>query len=77
MGSTLSNAHLGLVAAGRLVVNIANVKSYPTLTKDFLSLARRCGFCHVETLRLALSAIQGTRKGSPYKYEPVFVFKKS
>jgi hypothetical protein len=58
------------------VVNIANVKTYPNLTEDFLWLARRCGFRLVETLRLALSAIPGARAGSPYKFEPVFIFEK-
>ena len=77
LGATLSNAHLGLVASGRLVVNIANVASYPNVTEDFLWLARRCGFRHVETLRLALSAMPGTRSGSPYKFEPVFVLEKT
>ena len=77
MGATLSNAHLGLAASGILAVNIANVKTYPNLTEDFLWLARRCGFRHVETLRLALAAMPGTRKGSPYKYEPVYVFDKT
>jgi hypothetical protein len=77
LGTTLSNAHLGLSASGKLVVNIANVASYPNLTEDFLLLAGRCGFRHIETLRLALSAIPGTRVGSAYRFEPVFVFTKA
>jgi hypothetical protein len=76
LGTTLSNAHLGLESTGTLVVNIANVKTYPNLTEDFLWLARRCGFRHIETLRLALSAMPGTRTGSPYRFEPVFVFQR-
>jgi hypothetical protein len=75
--ATLSNCHLGLAANGRLVINIADVASYPNLTKDFLWLARRCGLRQVETLRLALSAMPGTRAGSPYKHEPIFVFEKA
>jgi hypothetical protein len=39
--------------------------------------AQRCGFRHIETLRLALSAMPGTRAGLPYKYEPVYVFWKA
>ncbi len=77
LGATLSNAHHGLAASGMLVVNLANVASYPNLTDDFLLLACRCGFRHVETLRLALSAIPGARRGSAYKYEPVFIFEKA
>jgi hypothetical protein len=77
LAATLSNAHLGLKPSGTLVVNIANVASYPNLTDDFLWLAQRCGFRPVETLRLALSAIPGARAGSAYKYEPVYVFRKA
>jgi hypothetical protein len=77
LGATLSNCHAGLAVSGILAVNIANVVSYPNLAEDFLWLARRCGFRHIETLRLALSAMPGTRAGSPYKYEPVFVFRKA
>jgi hypothetical protein len=39
LGATLSNSHLGLSPSGTLVVNIANVKTYPNLTEDFLWLA--------------------------------------
>lgn len=77
LGTTLSNCHRGLAADGRLVINIANVASYPNLTEDFLWLARRCGFRHIETLQLALSRMPGTRAGSPYKFEAVFVFRKA
>jgi hypothetical protein len=77
LGATLSNCHHGLATDGKLIVNIANVPSYPNLTEDFRRLARRCGFRLIETLQLALSAMPGTRSGSPYKYEPVFVFTKA
>lgn len=77
LGATLSNAHVGLAASGILAVNITNVASYPNLTEDFLWLARRCGFRYIETLQLASTAMPGTRKGSPYKFEPVYVFIKS
>jgi hypothetical protein len=77
LGATLSNCRIGLAADGRLVINIANVSSYPNLTEDFLWLARQCGFKHIETLRLALSAMPGTRDGSPYKFEPTYVFEKA
>jgi len=77
MRMTLENCHTGLAASGTLVVNIANVASYPNLTEDFLWLARRCGFRHIETLQLTLAAMPGTRKGSPYKFEPDYVFKKA
>jgi hypothetical protein len=60
LGATLLNCHAGLAASGILAVNIANVASYPNLTEDVLWLVRRCGFRHIETLRLALSAMPGT-----------------
>ena len=75
---TLDNCRVGLKRDGFLVINIAGVNSYPTLAKDFLALALQCGFRHRETLKLALSAMPGTRDGSsPFKHEPIFVFVKS
>lgn len=77
MRMTLDNCYIGLKRGGFLVVNIANVSSYPNLTEDFLALASRCGFRHSETLKLVLSAMPGTRDGSsPFKHEPIFVFDK-
>jgi hypothetical protein len=77
MKGTLTKCAIGLKPNGTLVINIANVASYPNLTEDFLWLAQRCGFRHIETLRITLAAMPGTRKGSPYKFEPVYVFKRS
>jgi hypothetical protein len=74
---TLDNCRAGLKRDGFLVINIAGVNSYPTLAKDFLALTLQCGFRHRETLKVALSAMPGTRDGSPFKHEPIFVFVKS
>jgi hypothetical protein len=77
IGGTLRNCYIGLKPEGKLVINIANVKSYPDLEKDFVTLAEASGWKLVETLKLALSLMMGTRrKGEAFKYEPIFVFSK-
>ena len=77
MRMTLENCRVGLKRDGFLVMNLADTKSYPTLTKDFLSLAKDTGFKLVETLQLALSKMVGTdKKSASHKFEPVFVFTK-
>ena len=53
-------------------MNVANVKSHPTLEADTVELATLQGFTYVRTLALTLSSI--TKGG--FKYEPVFVFVK-
>lgn len=40
-------------------------------------MARRCDVRYIRTLQVALSAMQGTRAGLPYNFEPVFVFDES
>ena len=78
MRMTLENCRVGLKRDGFLVMNLADTKSYPTLTKDFLVLAKNTGFKLVEKLQLALSKVVGTDKWSAtHKYEPVFAFRKT
>jgi DNA modification methylase len=78
MRTTLENCWAGLKPNGWLVINVADCSSYPTLTSDFLELAKGMGFRLVETLQLALSKMVGTDKWSAtHKYEPVFAFRKS
>lgn len=69
---TLRNAYGALIPGGRLVINIADVKSYPTLVFDCEAIAHDIGFVQEDGLRLALSSI--TKGG--FKYEPVLIFKK-
>jgi len=78
LGATLNNCRRGLRPEGRLIINIANVKSYPTLEQDFIKLAISTGWTLETTLYLALSKMMGTRQvgGEKHKYEPVFVFQK-
>jgi hypothetical protein len=78
MRMTLENCRVGLKRDGFLVMNLANTKTYPTLTRDFLSLAKDTGFTLVETLQLALSKMVGTDKQTAsHKFEPIFAFRKS
>jgi len=78
MRMTLENCRVGLKRDGFLVMNLANTKSYPTLTTDFLSLAKDRGFKLVEALQLALSKMPGTGKqDASHKHEPIFAFRKS
>jgi hypothetical protein len=67
------NALDKLKYGGFFILNLADVSSYPTLTRDFMVWAtknRRIEF--VEELRLTLSS--GFKRGK--KYEHVFVFRK-
>jgi tRNA1(Val) A37 N6-methylase TrmN6 len=62
---------------GHLVVNVADVNGY-RLTDDALRLASR-HFTHARTLRLRLGHKPYLRgpAGGAFKYEPVFVFRKT
>ncbi|MGA8100628.1 MAG: hypothetical protein WB869_00655 [Candidatus Acidiferrales bacterium] len=64
-----------------MAINIADVKEYRKLTHreltdDFVALAKSRGWKLVETLKLELSVMQGTRKKQTgtHKHEPIFVF---
>jgi hypothetical protein len=63
---------------GHMVINIANVKSYPTLEEDVVKMIMAMGVWEQKpTLKLALSKMMGTRSdNAKFKYEPVFVFRK-
>lgn len=68
---TLLSCHYGLKDDGYLAINIANVKSYPNLENDCISVADASGFKLDHILKLALSNINN----SGFKYEPIFFFK--
>ncbi len=67
----IARAREALTEDGHLVLNIANVKGAP-LVQGTLEAAVRCGFTHVETLQMPLSAIN---RVAPQ--EPVLVFRKN
>lgn len=74
MRKTLENCFHGLKNDGYLIINIANVKSYKNLESDFVDLASSVGFELDKILKLSLSSMVRENK---FKYEPIFVFKKS
>ena len=78
VGGTLENCRRGLKPTGRLIINIANVKSYPTLERDFVTMAVAGGWKLERTLRYALSKMMGTRRpgSDSFKYEPIFIFRR-
>jgi hypothetical protein len=69
---TLRNCYQALEEGGHMVINIADVKSYPELVFDTEALALHIGFRQLDTLRLALSSMN---KGG-FKFEPILVFVK-
>jgi DNA methylase len=77
MRKTLANCHRGLKQDGYLVVNIAAVRSYPNLAKEFVEMAEANRFKLVDTLQLNLSRMPGKNLAkTKYKLEPIFVFLK-
>lgn len=72
IGQTLENCYYGLKSKGILIINVADVKSYPTLCDDFLKTSKFHGFNLIKTLRMTLSNIQGGNE----KYEPIFILEK-
>ena len=71
---TFENCFYGLKASGKMVINIANVKSYPTLEEDTVRLAEDVGFKLSDTWKLSLSSMPSA--DSKFKYEPIFIFQK-
>lgn len=69
---TLRNCYEALEEGGHMVINIADVKSYPGLVFDTEALALHIGFKQLDTLKLALSSMN---KGG-FKFEPILVFVK-
>ena len=71
MAQTLRNCKMGLKSGGVLVINVQNVKSYPSLVEDVVNLANNLGFDEQQRWGIYLSRLG---KGG-YKTEPVLVFK--
>lgn len=73
LGKTIDNCKHCLKDNGILAINVANVKSYPTLEGDTVRLIEDKGFKLVRTMKYALSSLKHDDK---FKYEPVFVFER-
>lgn len=69
---TIVNCRESLRDGGLMVLNVANVRTHPSLEGDAVRIAVEEGFVLEETLRLALSSV--SRGG--FKFEPVFVFRR-
>jgi hypothetical protein len=78
IGATLRNCAHGLRRSGILAINIASVAAYPNLATVFLRYAKDNGWSLIETLHLQLSKMVGLKHigKSPFKTEPIFVFRK-
>ena len=73
MKDTLENCKNGLKDDGILAVNIANVKSYPSIEDDMVCVAKSVGFELNCVMRYSLSLLSHDRSGK-YKYEPIYIF---
>lgn len=73
---TLLNVNSALKDGKHMVINIANVKSYPDLEEDTLEVAKAAGFMLESKDRLLLSNSTFKKGKSAFKSEPLFVFKK-
>ena len=71
---TFENCYYGLKRGGKMLINIANVNSYPHLEEDTVSAAQDVGFQLKDTWKLSLSSLPVT--DGRYKYEPIFIFEK-
>ena len=70
---TIQNCRYGLKRNRYMLINIANVSSFMSLEDVTIKTAEQEGFIHEDTYRLSLSKI----RGNGFKYEPIFVFRKS
>ena len=70
---TIENCHRGLKSGKYMLINIANTPKYKFIEEETQRIAKELGFVQNDTLQLTLSSVMG--KG--YKYEPIFIFKKS
>ena len=69
---TMENCWLGLKEGGKMLINIANVKSFPYLEKQTVKTAKQVGFKHIDTWNLTLSSLME----DGHKLEPIFIFQK-
>ena len=71
---TFKNCHFGLKPNGKMIINIANVKTFPNLESETIRVAKEVGFDLKETWKLSLSSMPSD--DSKFKYEPIFIFRK-
>jgi DNA modification methylase len=76
IGKTFDNTYACLTKNGKMAINIANVKNYPDLCEDIISIAKKTGFYLEDTLKLSLSNSTFKTGKDAFKYEPIFIFSK-
>jgi SAM-dependent methyltransferase len=67
----IQNCYRNLKNNGKMILNTANVKSFPDLEEKTVEVARKNGFNLIVTEKYALS-----HYGPKFKFEPIFVFGK-
>ena len=70
---TIENCYRGLKSGKHMLINIANTPKYKFIEEETQRIAKELGFVQNDTLQLTLSSVMG----AGYKYEPIFIFKKS
>lgn len=74
---TFKNCFIGLKEGKYMLINIANKKGGIDIEEQTIRIAKSIGFIHETTLKLALSNVNLRKKDDKFKYEPIFVFKKT
>lgn len=76
---TIENCYIGLKSDRYMLINIADKKGNNNLNlkDETKKLAKEIGFIYIRTIKYALSNVNMKNKDKAYKYEPIFVFKKS
>ena len=79
---TISNCMIGLKAGGYLAINIANVKTYPSLTEDFICKMNEKFGGELKAVRLIKYNLSAIKKSMAHgeenhKTEPIFVYQKN
>jgi len=72
---TFENCYYGLKPNGYMIINIAN-KDDMNLEWETIVTAEKVGFRMINTWFLALSNVNLRDKGTKFKYEPIYLFKK-
>jgi tRNA1(Val) A37 N6-methylase TrmN6 len=76
IGQTLETCGYCLKEDGTLAINLADVDSYPNLTREFVRYAQSHGWRLTRIMQLVLSRAMGAKHKGGLKHEPVFVLRK-
>jgi tRNA1(Val) A37 N6-methylase TrmN6 len=75
IGQTLETFGYCLKEGGTLAINVADVDSYPNLTREFVRYAQSHGWHLTRIMQLVLSRGMGAKHKGSHKHEAVFVLK--